>query len=39
MNFAHMPELGWHWGYPYSLLLMLVLMIALWIVFKRSGWL
>ena len=39
MNFTHMPELGWIWGYPMSLVLMALSSIALWIVFKRSGWL
>ncbi len=39
MNFTHMPELGWLWGYPMSLALMALSSIALWIVFKRSGWL
>lgn len=39
MNFEHMPELGWYWGYPMSLLLMVVFSGALWVFFKRSGWL
>jgi magnesium transporter len=39
MNFEHMPELTWQFGYPLSLALMVVCSIALWIVFKKSGWL
>ncbi len=39
MNFEHMPELGWWFGYPMSLVLMASTSWALWIVFKRSGWL
>jgi magnesium transporter len=39
MNFEHMPELGWYWGYPMSLLLMVLISGGLWVFFKRSGWL
>jgi magnesium transporter len=39
MNFHHMPELGWQYGYLYSVLLMVVVVGALWVFFKRSGWL
>ncbi len=39
MNFAHMPELGWQWGYPMSLALMVGVSALLWRFFKRSGWL
>jgi magnesium transporter len=39
MNFEHMPELRWYWGYPMSLLLMVLSSWALWVFFKRSGWL
>ncbi|UMG92492.1 magnesium/cobalt transporter CorA [Nocardioides sp. TF02-7] len=38
MNFEHMPELGWTFGYPFALVLMLGTMAGLWILFKRSGW-
>ncbi len=34
----NMPELGWYWGYPFALGLMLVIAIALVIFFKRRGW-
>lgn len=39
MNFEHMPELGWAVGYPFSLGLMLVSSAALYLLFKRRGWL
>ena len=39
MNFVHMPELGWTWGYPYALGLMALIVAALWVFFKKSGWL
>jgi magnesium transporter len=39
MNFTHMPELGWSFGYPLALLLMAGSVTGLWIFFKRSGWL
>ena len=39
MNFEHMPELGWAFGYGYALLLMLATSLGLLWFFKRSGWL
>lgn len=39
MNFAHMPELGWVWGYPFALVLMAVVCVSLYGVFKRRVWL
>jgi magnesium transporter len=39
MNFDHMPELRWQFGYPFALLLMVVTGFALYVVFKRRGWL
>lgn len=39
MNFDHMPELHWAWGYPFAVALMLVLAIGLWSVFKYKRWL
>ena len=39
MNFTHMPELGWTYGYPFSLLLMATAAGLLWVLFKKSGWL
>ena len=38
MNFAHMPELGWAWGYPFALGLMLLVSVALYTVFKLRRW-
>jgi magnesium transporter len=39
MNFDHMPELHWLLGYPLALLLMLLVSVALYTIFKRHGWL
>jgi len=39
MNFQHMPELGWSYGYPLSLLSMVAASAGLYVGFKRSGWL
>jgi magnesium transporter len=39
MNFSHMPELHWRYGYPYALGLMAVLGIIEWIYFRRRQWL
>jgi magnesium transporter len=39
MNFAHMPELGWRFGYAWALGLMTVGAGGLWLYFKRKGWL
>ncbi|WP_029009524.1 magnesium transporter CorA family protein [Azospirillum halopraeferens] len=39
MNFAHMPELAWEWGYPMALALMVLsAVLPLW-YFRRRGWL
>jgi magnesium transporter len=39
MNFHHMPELGWRFGYPMALLMMLAsAVLPLW-WFRRRGWL
>ncbi len=39
MNFKHMPELEWPWGYPIALGLMIVSAVIPFIYFKRKGWL
>jgi len=39
MNFAHMPELGWSFGYPMALGIMAAACTLLYRGFKRSGWL
>jgi magnesium transporter len=39
MNFDHMPELGWTFGYPLVIALMLGLCALLFRYFRRVGWL
>ena len=39
MNFQHMPELAWTYGYAFALLLMALVAGGLWALFKKSGWL
>ena len=39
MNFEHMPELGWRYGYPFALGLMGALTLVLWWFFRRKDWL
>lgn len=39
MNFTHMPELDWTFGYPMAVLAMLGLSGLLYFVFKKRGWL
>ena len=39
MNFDNMPELQWHFGYPYALALMLLVCTALYLIFKHRCWL
>ncbi|MEO3744045.1 magnesium and cobalt transport protein CorA [Plantactinospora sp. B5E13] len=39
MNFDHIPELHWVFGYPYALFLMLVVCTTLYLIFKRRNWL
>jgi magnesium transporter len=39
MNFEHMPELTWTFGYPLSLLLIAVVCFFVYTRFKKSGWL
>ncbi|MFI8990007.1 magnesium and cobalt transport protein CorA [Streptomyces antimycoticus] len=39
MNFTHMPELDWVWGYPFAIVLMAVVCVSLYVIFKRRGWL
>ena len=39
MNFAHMPELNWQYGYPSALTLMAVAGIVLGVFFRKRGWL
>ncbi|WP_409468716.1 magnesium and cobalt transport protein CorA [Streptomyces sp. HC307] len=39
MNFAHMPELHWAFGYPFAILLMALVCTSLYVVFKKRDWL
>jgi magnesium transporter len=39
MNFEHMPELGWTFGYPFAIGLMGVVCASLYVIFKRRDWL
>ena len=39
MNFDHMPELSWEFGYPAVLLLILTICVVLYTRFRRAGWL
>jgi magnesium transporter len=38
MNFDHMPELHWAWGYPAALVAMLTVSVALFAVFRGKKW-
>ncbi len=38
MNFENMPELDWHWGYPFGLGVIVVSAILPLLWFKRRGW-
>jgi magnesium transporter len=39
MNFKHMPELEWTWGYPALWLVMVLITVAMIIFFRRKRWL
>jgi magnesium transporter len=39
MNFTHMPELKWVFGYPLAVVLMILTALVLRFMFKRRGWL
>jgi magnesium transporter len=39
MNFEHMPELAWTWGYPAVLLVMATVCTILYVTFRRNHWL
>jgi magnesium transporter len=39
MNFEHMPELRWRWGYPAILLVMGAMAGGMLLFFARKGWL
>ena len=39
MNFKHMPELDWRFGYPAALLLMVLVSFLCYRFFKLKNWL
>jgi len=39
MNFKHMPELVWRYGYPMALALMVTTGVVLWFILRRARWL
>jgi magnesium transporter len=39
MNFKNMPELEWQWGYPTSILVMIIIDIWLYLSFRKAKWL
>jgi magnesium transporter len=39
MNFPNIPEVNWHYGYPYALALMVASVVAPFVYFRRKGWL
>ncbi|WP_439816159.1 magnesium transporter CorA family protein [Zavarzinia sp. CC-PAN008] len=39
MNFQHMPELDWRFGYPLVILMMITSAVLPYLYFKRKGWL
>lgn len=39
MNFEHMPELKWRYGYPLSLAFMALLDVYIYLRFRKAGWL
>ena len=39
MNFEHMPEKNWVYGYPACLLVMLLACVTLFRIFRRNQWL
>jgi magnesium transporter len=39
MNFDYMPELRSRWGYPTVLAAMAVIVLAIYLWFRRRGWL
>ena len=39
LNFRRMPELGWSFGYPLAIGVMVSLCFLVYRLFRRSGWL
>jgi magnesium transporter len=38
MNFKHIPELDWPWGYPLAIVVMVASAIGPFVYFRRKGW-
>jgi magnesium transporter len=39
MNFEHMPEIAWTYGYPLALGVMVAIDVGLFVKFRKVGWL
>jgi magnesium transporter len=39
MNFKHMPELEWKWGYPTVWIAVILIGVSMLTYFKKKGWL
>lgn len=39
MNFEHMPELSWKFGYPFSIFLMIAASVIMYVLLKSKKWL
>jgi magnesium transporter len=39
MNFHDIPELSWHYGYEFTLVVIVLICLGLYWRFRRSGWL
>ena len=39
MNFTHMPDLHWEWGYPIAIVVMIISAVLPYWYFKRRNWL
>jgi magnesium transporter len=39
MNFRHMPELDKKWGYPFSIIIMVLSAVFILLFFKKKKWL
>lgn len=39
MNFHYMPELNWHLGYPFAILMMVAVVILIFVWFRKKKWL
>ena len=39
MNFQHMPELGWRYGYAFAWFAMIGICVGLYVAFRRRDWL